>query len=174
MVAYIHTLPAIKKKKMTKILRLLAFILIVFIVNICIRYPIVLLFNYLYEISVKQDPYNVIDNIFSFYWFSTIVYSAREYGAICASLYLGLLVIKSGKITAFYIGSIICIMIVIASFFIYPVDFGELGIGEFIGELFILLGKGFSIYKGLQYMKNDYTYEEDDNYIYLKDFEKYA
>jgi hypothetical protein len=157
---------------MTKALRLLAFIFIVFIINICIRYPIVLLFNYFYEFSVMQDPYNVIDNMFSFYWFSTIVYSAREYGAVCASLYLGLLVIKSGKITAFYIGSSISILIVIASFFIYPVNFRELGIGEFIGEIFILLGKGISIYKGLQYIKNEYT--EDDNYIYREELEKYA
>lgn len=138
---------------MTSILRWILFLPTTIAVNFLVRIPIVWLFTHVIPILTTEDT------DFRYSWLAIVLIGVRENLATMATLYVAIKLIDKRKRIAFYAASGISVLIVIVMLFNYPIRFSEIGFWNTVGEIALVAGQGFGVYRAIAYIKEEFHHE---------------
>lgn len=139
---------------MISILRWVLFLPTAIAVNFLVRIPIIWFFTNVIPILTGTENVDI-----TYSWLAIVLIGVREFLATYATLYVGLKLIDKRKKIAFYTGAGISIIIVVVMTINYPIRFTEIGFWGSVGELALLGGQGFGVYKAIATIREEFYYE---------------
>jgi len=139
---------------MILILKWILFLPVIILTNLLVRVPVFFIYDSVIPFFTGKDSIEI-----SYSWLAVCFVAFRDFLATAATLYVGLKLIDNNKKIAFYLGAVISITILVIFTIMFPIRFNQIGIWNTLGELGLLAGQGFGVYKAITYIKEEFYYD---------------